>query len=151
MNKVKEVLENIAPVSTQLILNPMRLGQFTGRKSRFLKFNVGSDENKLHILKNANRLNEGIAIKNKIYINADLTTKERKQQDVLRDELKICKDAGEIDLRINYGTMRIVKKDIHKQSERNDMPGATYRANDNSSASLCQFNICYQNILFYKK
>ena len=41
-----------------------------------------------------------------------------------------------IDLRINNRTMRIVKKDIHKQSERKDMSGATYRANDNSPASL---------------
>ena len=45
-------------------------------------------------------------------------------------------DAGEIDLRINYRTMRIAKKDIHKQFERNDTSGATDRANDNSPASL---------------
>ena len=73
MNKAKEVLKRIAPGSTQLILEPIRLGQFTDKKSRLLKINVGSVENKLHILKNANRLNEGIAIKDKIYINADLT------------------------------------------------------------------------------
>ena len=102
LNKVKDVLEKIAPGSIQLISNPTRLGQFTDKKSRLLKINVGSVENKFHILKNANRLNEGIAIKNKIYINADLTIKERKQQKVLRDELKLQKDAGEIDLRINY-------------------------------------------------
>ena len=90
----------------------------------------------MHILINANRLNEGIAIKNKIYINADLTIKERKQQKALRDELEIRKYAGEIDLKINYGTMRIVKKDIHKQSERKDMSGATDKANDNSPTSL---------------
>ena len=100
--RFKQVLEKIAPGSTQLISNPIRLSQFTGKKSQLLKINVGSVENKLHILKNANRLNEGIAITNKIYINADLTIKERKQQKVLRDELKIRKDAGEIDLRINY-------------------------------------------------
>ena len=136
LNKVKYVLEKIAPGCTQLISNPIRLGQFTDKKSRLLKINVGSVENKLHILKNANRLNEGIAIKNKIYINADLTIKERKQQKVLRDELKLRIDTGEIDLRINYRTMRIVKKDIHKQSERKDMSGGTDRANDNSPASL---------------
>ena len=62
--------------------------------------------------------------------------KERKQQKVLRDELRLHKDAGEIDLGINYGTMRIVKKDIHEQSEGKDMSGATDRANDNSPASL---------------
>ena len=136
LNKVKDVREKIAPGSTQLISNPIRLGQLTVKKSRLLKINVGSVENKLHILKYSNQLNEGIAIKNKIYINADLTKKERKQQNVLRDELKLCKDAGEIDLRINHRTMRIVKKDIHKQSGRNDMSGATDRANDNNPASL---------------
>ena len=47
--------------------------------------------------------------------------------------------------------MRIVKKDIHKQSERKDMSGATDRANDNSHASLWQFNICKKNILSYQK
>ena len=76
MTKVKEVLEKIAPGSTQLISKPIRLGQFIGKKSRLLKINVGSVENNLHILKNANQLNEGIAIKNNIYINADLTIKE---------------------------------------------------------------------------
>ena len=49
LNKVKDVLEKIAPGSTQLISNPIRLGQFTDKKSRLLKINVGSVENKLHI------------------------------------------------------------------------------------------------------
>ena len=51
LNKVKDVLAKIAPESTELISNPIRLGQFTDNKSRLLKFNVGSVENKLHILK----------------------------------------------------------------------------------------------------
>ena len=37
LNKDKVVLENIAPGSTQLISNPIRLVQFTGKKSRLLK------------------------------------------------------------------------------------------------------------------
>ena len=49
LNKAKEVQEKIAPGSAQLISNPIRLGQFTGKKSRLLKINVGSVENKLHI------------------------------------------------------------------------------------------------------
>ena len=49
LNKVKDVLERIAPGSTQLISNPIRLGQITGKKSGLLKINVGSVENKLHI------------------------------------------------------------------------------------------------------
>ena len=41
----------------------------------------------MHVyLRNATRLKEGIASKNKIYINADLRKKERKQQKVLRDK-----------------------------------------------------------------
>ena len=52
LNKAKDVLEKIAPESTQLISNPIRLGQLTGKKSRLLKVNVGSVENKLHILIN---------------------------------------------------------------------------------------------------
>ena len=48
LNKVKDVLEKIAPGSTQLISNPIRLGQLD-KKSRRLKINVGSVENKLHI------------------------------------------------------------------------------------------------------
>ena len=102
MNKVEEVLEKIAPGSTQLISNRIRFSQFTGKKSRLLKINVGSVENKLHVMKNANRLNDVIAIKDKIYINADLTIKEQIQQKVLRDELKILCDANEIYLRIIY-------------------------------------------------
>ena len=49
LNKVKDVLEKIAPGSTQLISNPIRLGQLTVKKSRLLKINVESVENKLHI------------------------------------------------------------------------------------------------------
>ena len=36
LNKAKEVLEKIAPGSTQLISNPIRLGQFTGKKSKLM-------------------------------------------------------------------------------------------------------------------
>ena len=67
LNKAKEVLEKTASGSTQLISNPIRLGQFTGKKSRLLKINVGPGENKLHISKNANRSNEGIDNKKDIY------------------------------------------------------------------------------------
>ena len=49
LNKVKDVLEKIAPGSTQLISNPIRLGQLTVKKSRLLKINVESVENKWHI------------------------------------------------------------------------------------------------------
>ena len=75
LNKVKEMLEKIAPGSTEQISIPIKLGQITGKKRRLLKINVGSVEKKLYILKNATRLNEGIASKNKIYIDADLTKK----------------------------------------------------------------------------
>ena len=109
LNKVKEVLEMIAPGSTQQISITIRLGQLTGKKTRLLKINVGSVENTLHILKNEKRLYEGIAIKNKIYINADLT-KKRKQQKVFRDEVNIYKHSDEIDQRIKYRTMRIAKR-----------------------------------------
>ena len=51
LDKVKEVLEKIAPGSIQLIPIPIRLGQITGKKPRLLKINVGSVENKLHMLK----------------------------------------------------------------------------------------------------
>ena len=51
LNKVKDVLEKIAPGSAQLISNPIRLGQFTDKISRLLKLNFGSVENKLHIFK----------------------------------------------------------------------------------------------------
>ena len=40
------------------------------------------------------------------------------------------------DLKINYGTTRIVKNDIRRQFERRDVSGATDRAKDNSHASL---------------
>ena len=65
----------------------------------FLKINVGSVDKKLYILKNAALLNEVVASRIKIYINADLTKKERKQHQVLRDELEIHKDACEMDQR----------------------------------------------------
>ena len=51
LNKVKDVLEKIAPGSAQLISNPIRFGQFTDKISRLLELNFGSVENKLHIFK----------------------------------------------------------------------------------------------------
>ena len=66
LNKSKKVLEKIAPASTQQISIPIRLGQFTGKKLKLLRVSVGSVENKLHILRNANQLNEDIGY----YLNA---------------------------------------------------------------------------------
>ena len=92
-----EELEKIG--GTEQISIPIRFGQVTCKKPRFLKINVGSVEKKLYISKNATRLNEGIASKNKTYINADLTKIEQQQQKLLRDEIRLHKDNGEIELR----------------------------------------------------
>ena len=79
LNKVIEVLAKIAPGNTQLISNPIKLGQFTGKKSRLLKINLGSVENKLHILINANGLSEDMATKKTRYISMQI--KQWKKED----------------------------------------------------------------------
>ena len=43
-----------------------------------------------------------------IYINNDNTPKEREQIKCLREELKVRKDAGETNLKIDFRTLRIV-------------------------------------------
>ena len=47
LNKVKEVLEKIAPGSTEQISIPISVGQITGKKPWILIINVGSVEKKL--------------------------------------------------------------------------------------------------------
>ena len=55
-------------------------------------------------------------------------------KEVLRDEQNISGDASKVDLRIGNGTMRIMKKDIHKQYDRRDM--SVDRADENKSDCL---------------
>ena len=69
------MLKKITLGSTKQTSIPLRLGQITRKKPRLLKINDGSVEKNSYIIKNATRLNEGIASKNKIYINAHLKKK----------------------------------------------------------------------------
>ena len=100
--------------------NPTRLGQYkigTNVKPRLLRVTVRSDETKTSIMKRAHKLNTGVTDKReKIYINHDLTPKEREVEKELRDELRTRRENGEEDLVIRNG--KIVKRPARQSTDK---------------------------------
>ena len=80
-----------------------------GKPPRPIKFTCRTEEAKKFILQNARKIKQTEKEnKKKIWINNDLTRKEREAGKALRDELKRRTSAGEADLAIRSG--KIVKK-----------------------------------------
>ena len=74
-------------------------------------------------MKKAYKLNTGVTNKNeKVYINHDLTPKEREAEKLLRDELRERRENGEEDLVIRNG--RIVRRPARQQTDRSDREAA---------------------------
>ena len=108
---VSEITKEIG-VDHVEVVNAVRLGQRKNDSSvsRLLRVQVSNLNVKRDILSNAKKLRN---VKREpfkgIYINPDLSIKERNAQKELRDELKRRKDAGEAHLKIVRG--RIVNSD----------------------------------------
>ena len=125
LDKVRKIVEKIMPVTeTQGIEfeNPVRLGQFrigSNVKPRLLKVSVSSEETKNAILRKAYKLNQGTTnADERVYINHDLTPKQREAEKELRKELRTRREGGEEDLMIRNG--RIVKKVARQLSDKTD-------------------------------
>ena len=109
--RVQALLEDIIPEGERVnlnISNPIRLGrQNIGRDPRRLRITVADESAKRVILKNSNKINKpGMTLKEKIWINADLTEKERKENKELRDLLK-RKTAEGGPWKINYRSKKV--------------------------------------------
>ena len=109
---VRKKIEDIAPgtpLATE-VYNPIRLGRYeAGKPPRPIKFTCRTEDAKKFILQNARKIKQTVKEnKKKIWINNDLTRKEREAGKALRDELKRRTSAGETDLVIRSG--KIVKK-----------------------------------------
>ena len=108
--RIQSLLNEIMPEDEKVdVANPIRLGKPNiGTQPRRLRFTVQSEQVKRNILKNASKLNKpDMPTKEKIWINPDLTEKERKEQKGLRDLLKEkTKNGGK--WRINFRTGEVV-------------------------------------------
>ena len=99
IEKAKELVEEILPAEEAKkieLKRPVRLGpEQAGKRPRFLKIEVQSEEEKWKILKNAYKLNEGKdwSDPTRQYINMDFTEKERQKNKLLREELRMKKQS----------------------------------------------------------
>ena len=111
LKEVKKLLSKVAEVGDDDISEPVRLGKVGGNKPRMLKVTIKTEEKKREILKKAPQLNTNTTqAKDRVFINPDLTNKEREQERQLRDEKRERERNGEKDLVIRGG--RIVKRRI---------------------------------------
>ena len=120
LDRVKEIVQKVLPeVDGSMIENPVRLGQFkigSNVRPRLVRVSVKTEEMKNKILRKAYKLNQGVTNKNeKIFINQDLTPKQREVEKALRDELRERRDNGEEDLVIRNG--RIVQRTVRQMNE----------------------------------
>ena len=109
-NSIQSLLKDIMPDEVKVeITNPVRLGKPNiGVQPRRLRFTVQDEQVKRTILKNASKLNKPyMTLKEKIWINPDLTEKERKENKRPRDLLKE-KIAGGGKWRINFRSCEVV-------------------------------------------
>ena len=111
IERVKELFTKICPeLEGMEVHDPVRLGEIRlGSKPRVLRVRVDNEEVKRQITKNAYRLNKGVNIEKKVFVNPDYTFAERKKNKTLRDELKVRIDGGQRDIGIRNGKIVTVK------------------------------------------
>jgi hypothetical protein len=111
--RVKALIAKIDPnLQDEKIENPVRLGRAPNKdgKPRLLKIQVGSEEARDNIVRNAWKLNLQVNDpKDRVYFNQDLTQLQRERQKELKAELlRVRAETGEGDWVIRNG--KIVKK-----------------------------------------
>ena len=91
-------------VNVALIVKTMRLGKRVDNKIRPLLITINSLEDVSNVLRN-------YRTKNNIYVNRDLTVRQRNLAYTVRSEFKRRKDGGENDIKLKYtnGMPKIVK------------------------------------------
>ena len=114
MDKIKEVVKKAVPDEEIKIKKSFRLGKVNaGSRPRLIKFSVENEDIKERILKNAYKANSRTEKdpSKRIFINLDLTRKQREadkiQREKLKQDLKERKENGEKDIYIRGG--KIVK------------------------------------------
>ena len=126
MREVKQLLERVTDITEGEFEDPIRLGKVGGNRPRLLRITLKDEAKKKEVLKKApqSRLNDGITEnKNKHYINADCTPREREENWKLRQELKQRTESGEEGLVIR--NKKVVKKrDFDRRREKEPAGGA---------------------------
>lgn len=107
LESVKKLVAEIAPGAEDHIEAPLRLGSFKigqNVRPRLLKVCSKSEPAKDEIMRNAHKLSRGVKDHSKkVWINHDLTEKERAAAKSLRDELHSRRNAGEENIAIRRG------------------------------------------------
>ena len=112
-DRVRELVRKIPEVDAGEVDNQVRLGAFKigqNVRPRLLRMEVKTEATKQKIMKGIYSLNANKPQAQRIYINHDNTPKERDQIKHLREELKIRKEAGEVNLGIDFRTLKIVNR-----------------------------------------
>ena len=106
----KELVSSIMDkgISNLQIIKAIRLCKLTSAKPKPLLISIHDELCKREILRSAYKLSKTPKWSN-IYVSPDYTRKERETNKVLREELKRCKENGEVNLGIRNG-MIVVKQ-----------------------------------------
>ena len=107
--KIMKICE--VTIDREEITNPIRLGKIGGNRPRLLKVTITTETRKREIMKKAILANKKVSDpKKKVYVNNDLTLKERQKLQELLAEKKERMASGEKDLVIKNG--KVMKKTI---------------------------------------
>jgi hypothetical protein len=121
----RNLLSKLTEVGEETLKEPIRLGKVGGHRPRMLRLTVNTEEKKREIMRKAPELNLGVTeAKNKIYVNHDLTQKQREKNKELRAELARRTGEGEENLAIRGGKIVTVKKqEGQNNAKRRDEEG----------------------------
>lgn len=122
--QARTILGKLTKIVDDGLTDPVRLGKIGGNRPRMLRVSVKSIEKKKEIIKKAHEINVGITDKNKrIYINPDLTPKQREKNRELRAELSRRVQGGEVNLAIRGGKIVTWKKQDRQRSDEQGKGG----------------------------
>lgn len=91
--KVKDIFRELGNHSA-VVLSVARIGKPSSKRSRLVRVTLSDSEMKMSILKNSKSLRSSNSYRH-IFVNNDLTFKQREEQKALRDELKTRRGNGE--------------------------------------------------------
>ena len=120
LNTAQQIITGLCPdLEDGDMTEPIRLGKkkpAEGERPRPLRLKMSSVKAKWDAIKITKNINIGKDVKDRIFINPDLSKEEREAQKALRAQLKARKDAGETDIMIKGD--KIVKKPQPTQEVR---------------------------------
>ena len=113
LDAAREILGQLTDMEDDEVKDPIRLGPVTvGKRPRMMRVTLSREERKQLILRKAPQLNQGKTDpKEKVYVNADYTPKQRQKRRELREELERRRAGGEQNLAIrNWAVVTVTPR-----------------------------------------